>query len=428
MPQLTTVDTRGQNVYRNEEGEKEKDRTEGEQRWSIMDLHWKCLPSWHHCMAHVTALWMVVQEEAPLHPSVSLLEAVDRLRLAAQLWTGLYLCVSLLCFICNYSETHKQENGVVAVKLTEQVQQACQQDAGLVPVVIALMDGLVVSLLQEPLSESSLPQLKGLLLRLEAVSEKVNKNDLPLGLLLPVSNGEDRRYEKDSSLKDRFKHICTYLQDRVSSLRSLLQIQHQYELCLAELQLGLQESWKLLENLHTRVTLQPEKCQGYEDPHTVLSDTESMYTQIGVFRNRVHECQTHLNSSTQLFQELESRQQVLAEAVNLTLESTWIKGFLQCNTQQFDAVHENLVSLEQQILTFVTHLRDLRASEEERNISSTDLEHVQSNPSSPISEVAVNSAALLSESPVLDPDPEPPPRSSSRLSAMNCLCGVKRKK
>lgn len=61
---------------------------------------------------------------------------------------------------------------------------------------------------------------------------------------------------------------------RVSALSFLLQTQDQYGICIANIQQELQEYWELLEDLHTKVTLQPEKCHGPESPHTVLTDTE----------------------------------------------------------------------------------------------------------------------------------------------------------
>lgn len=61
---------------------------------------------------------------------------------------------------------------------------------------------------------------------------------------------------------------------RVSALRFFLQTQDRYGLCIANIQQELQEYWELLEDLHTKVTLQPEKCQGLEEPHSVLNDAE----------------------------------------------------------------------------------------------------------------------------------------------------------
>ncbi|KAL7878878.1 hypothetical protein AOLI_G00098520 [Acnodon oligacanthus] len=439
MPQLTTVDARDRKEERGKEGgTKEQERKESVPRLCWKSLRLKHWPSWLQCLVQVAVLWLVVQEEAPLHPSVNLLESGHRLFLAGLLWVGLGLCVSLFQFLYHYRETQKQEsrevsqnskNSEVTVREAEQVKQACQQHAGhLVAMVSALLDGMVVSLLHEPRSNSSLPQIRGLLTRLEAVSQAVSKGSFHRGQQPQASDEEGKVSDEESSLKDRIKHICTYLQDRVSVLRSLLQVQDNYGACVTDIQQGLQVHWELLENLHTRVTLKPEKCQGLEDPHTVLLDTESLRTQLGLFRSRVHECQTHLNTSTQLLQELESSQQVLADTVGEILEASWTKDFLQCNTQQFEKVHEDFMSLEQQTLTFETHLRGLRVSEEESKVSLPVLEHSQSTPSSPVLVVPVYSIALTAGNPILDPDPEPPPKSSSKLSAMNCLRGVRRRK
>ncbi|KAL6479182.1 hypothetical protein MHYP_G00126150 [Metynnis hypsauchen] len=440
MPQLTTVDARDHKEYVKEErgkegGTKEQERTERVPRLSWKSLRLKHWPSCLQCLTQVAVLWLVFQEEAPLHPSVSLLESGYRLLMAGLLWVGLGLCVSLLQFLYHYRETHKQESrevsqnsesSEVAVRGAELIHEACQQH--LVAMVSALLDGMVVSLLHEPLSNSSLPQIRGLLTRLETVSQAVSKGSFHKGQQLQASDEEGKVSDEESSLKERIKHICTYLQDRVSVLRSLLQVQDNYGACVADIQQGLQVHWELLENLHTRVTLKPEKCQGLEDPHTVLLDTESLRTQLGLFRSKLHECQTHLNTSTQMLQELESSQQVLADTVGETLEDTWTNDFLQCNTQQFEKVHEDFMSLEQQTLTFVTHLRGLRVCEEESKVSLPVLEHSQSAPSSPVSAVPVYSVALTAGNPILDPDPDPPPKSSSKLSAMNCLRGVRRRK
>ncbi|XP_072550843.1 uncharacterized protein [Salminus brasiliensis] len=442
MPQLTTAEAGGrkgggkgekrQTEGREEDGVSDREKDQ-EQRLSWKKLHWRHWPRWLPCLAQAAALWLVVQEESLLHPSVSLPEAGGKLLLAGLLWIFFGLCVFLIQHLYHRRQTHKQGTGGASQVSDEAVTeakldlQACQPDAGhLVAVVSSMLDGFVVSILQEPLSgDSSLSQIHSLLTRLEAVSQAVNKGNLPEVRPLQTGEEEGQVSEEESSLKDRVKHICTYLQDRVSALHSLLQVQDQYGGCVAEVQQGLQERWELLENLHTRVTLQPEKCQGPEDPHTVLSDTENLHTQLDLFRNRVNECQTHLSTSTHLLQELESRQKVLAETVGHKLESTWTKDFLQSNTQQFIKVHEGFMSLEQQTLNFVTHLRGLRVSEEERRC---DLGHVPSTASSSASAVPVYSAIQPTESPAPDPDPEPPPKSGSKLSAMNCLCGVRRRR
>lgn len=94
---------------------------------------------------------------------------------------------------------------------------------------------------------------------------------------------------------------------------------------------------------------------------------------------------------------------------------------------QFEKVYEDLISLEQQIMTFVTHLRGLGLSEES-DVSASAAERALKTPSSPVSAVPVYSASQNSASPAMDPDPEPPPKPASRLSAMNCLCGARRRR
>lgn len=70
---------------------------------------------------------------------------------------------------------------------------------------------------------------------------------------------------------------------RVGALHFLLQIQDKYGVCIANIQQELQEYWEVLEDLHTKVTLQPKKCQVPEDPHTVLTDTEvRLYVNTGL--------------------------------------------------------------------------------------------------------------------------------------------------
>lgn len=76
-------------------------------------------------------------------------------------------------------------------------------------------------------------------------------------------------------INEYFIYFSSFLLLRVSALHVLLQTQDQYGICIANIQQELQEYWELLEDLHTKVTLQPEK--GPEDPHTVLVDTEVRY-------------------------------------------------------------------------------------------------------------------------------------------------------
>ncbi|KAF5907826.1 uncharacterized protein DAT39_002458 [Clarias magur] len=305
-----------------------EDGVVGEQKWCWKNLQWGFCPRGIQCLAPIAALWLWILEEAPLSE--------------VQEWV--LLAGMLGCFLYQYRRQCKQkfpEKREVVGKKTGQAQ--CQQDAGqqdaghLLFVVRALLDGLVVSILQEPMSDTRVSQIQGLIKKLEAVSQliivAVNSSFLIEEQLLQAKDKENK--EIKTKIEERVKHICTYLQERVSALHFLLQTQDKYGVCISNIQEELQEYWEMLEDLHTKVTLQPEKCQVPEDAHTVLMDTEGLYTRLGLFQSRIHECQVHLNTSTRLLEELENRQQDLAQTVGLTFESTWTKDLLQCNTHQW---------------------------------------------------------------------------------------------
>ncbi|MCI4379326.1 hypothetical protein PGIGA_G00226760 [Pangasianodon gigas] len=113
--------------------------------------------------------------------------------------------------------------------------------------------------------------------------------------------------------------------------------------------------------------------------------------------------------------------------MGLTLESTWTKNLLQCNTHQFKKVFKDFTSLAQQTLTFVMHLQDLSVSQEKNSIETSDVEHVQSS-LSPLSSLPVYSIALATENTPLEPAPRPPHTPSSKFSVINLLCGVRRRR
>ncbi|XP_060779486.1 uncharacterized protein si:ch211-151h10.2 isoform X2 [Neoarius graeffei] len=439
MPQLTKVDVRDVSGYikgerEGKKGEEDDDEmVDGmvEQELSWKNLQWGHCPRWLRCLAPVVALWLVIQEE------MHLLEFGDWLLLAGMLWTGFIFCVSLLKFLYQYRRRYKQntvsEKSEIVGERTGQPCQAClisQQDAGhLLSVVRALLDGLVVSLLQEQVSDPRVSQIQVLLTKLEAMSQlttlAVNNRVSTEDRLLQANDAEEKVIK--TRVEDRMKHICTYLQERVRALRFLLQTQDQYGVCIANVQQELQEYWELLEDLHTKVTLQPKKCQSPEDLHTVLTDTEGLYTKLGLFHSRIHECQVHLSTSAHHLKELENRQQALAQTMGLTLESTWTRDLLQCNTHQFKKVFKDFTSLAQQTLTFVMHLQDLSMSQEKNGIKTSHVENVWSSLSAP-SSLPVYSIALATENTPLDPDPRPPHIPSSKFSVINLLCGVRQRR
>ncbi|KAK1785290.1 hypothetical protein P4O66_018687 [Electrophorus voltai] len=417
-------------------------------------MHWRCWPGWLRCLAPLAAAWSVVQLEAPLHPSVGLMEAMWRLCLAGVLWTGLGLVAALARLLLRHAARPQREmvsqNVEESMRKTGQSQQEClisEHKAGrLVAVASALLDGLVVSVLQEPLSEPSLSQLRGLLVRLEAVSQAVSEGGLPDWPPLKVSEKEQeeeaRMSEEQSLLVARARHICTYLQDRVRALSSFLQVQAKYCACVADIQQGLQEHWEQLETLHSKVTLQPQAAGDPSDPgdprtvltctqfglsHSCVVDQSNGYRAGETPASDFHLVNGYVPAGIPalccLLYELKEEQERLAGSVGLTLGPVWIKDFLQCNTEQFEKVYKDFTCLEQQMQTFVLHLRGLQASAQERDMS-TDARHLNVAPPTALCSAPTYRAA----GPGPFTDPEPLPRTRSAVSAMDCLCGFRRRR
>lgn len=121
---------------------------------------------------------------------------------------------------------------------------------------------------------------------------------------------------------------------RMSSLRSLLQVQWECEASVCAVQSALQKRWALLEELHTRVTLSPDSTQKAHDPHAVLTDTEvthvcamysliltfcdeclliyvylfvscvlqNLFAELSQFKSKVQQCRTQLETNINLLQ------------------------------------------------------------------------------------------------------------------------------
>ncbi|XP_056334490.1 uncharacterized protein si:ch211-151h10.2 [Danio aesculapii] len=389
-------------------------------QWRHMSLHWNNWPRWSHCLVPIAVMWMVVQEESPLHPSVSLTEAAARLLLAGLLCTVTALCALALRFLLQHGQSlklHLPYNGDIIVKKAAGNLQASKkaQDAGdLESQLSVVADGLAVSLLYEPLPDSSEPHIRALVTRLEAVSRAVQRR---------IYNEEEK---EKCVLQDRVHQIRSYLLDRVSSLRSLLQVQRECDASVCDVQRSLQKRWALLEDLHSRVTLRPDSTQDEHEPHAVLTDTERLFTELGQFKSRVQQCRTQLENSINLLQTLRSSHQHLNEIVGTTIETTWTKDLLQTNSDLFSEIQEDFMSLEQQTSNFVIHLRGLNVPEEEKTrISEADRTQAASPPAVPVY-VAVPEAAQPHSGP--ESDPESPEASQKRYSRspFHMLCGRKR--
>ncbi|XP_018980442.1 uncharacterized protein si:ch211-151h10.2 [Cyprinus carpio] len=389
----------------------------GGREWTWMRLHWRNWPRWSPCLA---LMCLVLLAESPLHPSVSLTEAVGRLLLAGLVCAAMGLYALAFQFPLRYEQKVKQHlpcNGEVIVRQTAENQQASispQQDAGhLESQVSALAEGLAVSLLQEPLPDPSEPHIRGLLTRLEAVSRTLHR----------------KSYEEETEEKEKcaIQDIRSYLRDRVSGLRSLLQVQRECDASVCAVQSGLQKRWALLEELHTRVTLRPDSTQEAHDPHTVLTDTESLFSELGQFKSKVQQCRTQLETNINLLQGLRSSHQHLNATFGATTDSVWTKELLQSNTDLFSEIHEDFMSLEQQTSNFVIHLRGLKASEEEKTKLSVNQSRL-SLPAVPVY-VAAQEASQIHSDPESDSEsPGASQKTHSRMSPFHMLCGARRRR
>lgn len=399
--------------------EAEEEETERVQRW--MRLHWRNCPKWTQCLFPIALVLLVFLDESPLHPSVGLTEAGSRLLLAGLLCALIYLCFLAFQFLRSYKVKPIQISDVIERKVAgnQQTRLTGQQDAGHpITKVNVLADGLVVCILHEPLPDASESHIRDLLARLEAVSRALQKG---------ASSDEE---EEDCPLKDRVNHINSYLRDRVSALRSLLQVQRECESSVCDVQTGLQKHWALLENLHTRVTLRPDSKQEVNDLHAVLTDTENLFTEIGQFKSKVQQCRMQLETSIQLLQALRSSQQRLSETVATTVDSAWTKHLLQSNTDLFSEIHEDFTSLEQQTCNFVIHLRGLNACEEKTGLAPSQVSPPQVSPRLSLPAVPVYTVASDPEQTHSDPetDSESTQKSHSKLSPFHLLCGMKRRR
>ncbi|KAM6988077.1 uncharacterized protein LKV04_010813 isoform 2-T2 [Tautogolabrus adspersus] len=221
-----------------------------------------------------------------------------------------------------------------------------------IPLGLALADSLLLCLLQEPLPDPTVPNIKTLICRLESVFYKLEEADIG-------SHETLEEMDVDSKLTDNVKLIRTYLQKRMSSLCRLVQVQGDFESSVKDMLEGLDGLWAQLEELHTGVTLSREGSQGHRDLASALTDAETLFAVLGRYRNRLQHCQSLLKESTQLLQELIWSHTHIRNSVSSSSESVWPELLLQSNIEQFDKVQENFLSMEQQTSTFQAHLEGL---------------------------------------------------------------------
>uniref|UniRef100_UPI0037E7DACA uncharacterized protein isoform X1 n=1 Tax=Semicossyphus pulcher TaxID=241346 RepID=UPI0037E7DACA len=328
-------------------------------------------PSWRlnfkgwYSLALVGVMWSVCQVEAPLHPSVLLLDVCWRLGLVCLVWIPLGGCVYAFknCLRPGQNQGEPSERiqeEVVSENRSLQYSWMPQtQRPGLnIPLALALADSLLLCVLQEPLPDPSVPYIKALLSRMEAVCRTLEKADIR-------SEATLEEKDHDSIVIDKVQLMRIYLQQRMSSLCRLVQVQGDFEASVKDMLEGLDGLWTQLEELHTGVTLTKEGSQGHRDLASARTDAETLFAVLGRYRNRLQRCQTHLKDSTQLLQELAWSHTHISNSVSSSSESMWPELLLQSNIEQFDKVQENFFSMEQQTSTFQAHLEGLGKDSQE---------------------------------------------------------------
>ncbi|XP_051255076.1 uncharacterized protein si:ch211-151h10.2 [Dicentrarchus labrax] len=320
------------------------------------------LKGWYS-FALVGVVWSVCQVEAPLHPSQG--DVCWRLLLVCLLWMVLGVCVLALKCRLRPGQSRVEpplriQQEVVTENRNSQYSWMSQlrSHSHDVPLALALADSLLLCVLQEPLLDPSVPHIKALLARLESVSHTLEKADAG-------SEGTLEETDRDSQLTDKVKLIRNFVQQRMRSLCRLVQVQEDFEASVKDILEGVDGLWAQLEELHTGVTLTKEGSRSHRDLASAQTDAAALFAVLGHYRNRLQCCQTRLEDSTQLLQELTWSHTHISNSVSSSSESVWPELLLQSNIEQFDKVQESFLSLEQQTSTFQAHLEGLGKENQE---------------------------------------------------------------
>lgn len=318
----------------------------------------RTLPPWTS-LAPVGVVWSVCQLEALLHPSLSLPDVCCRLLLVGLLWIILGCCIFTLKGRLRPGHSQEErprwtQQGLVAESRNdEHIWKPQSSSPGVhVPLAVALADSLLLCVLQEPLPDPCVPHIKALISRLKSVGDTLERAGTAAGMTL-------EEVDRGSTLTDRLKLICTYLQQRTVSLHTLVQVQGDFEASVKDMLQGLDSLWAQLEELHTGVTLTKEGSQGRVAVASAQTDAETLFAVLGHYRTKLQLCQAHLKDSTQLLQELTWSHAHISNKVSSGSESVWAEVLLQSNIEQFDRVQECFNAVEQQTSTFQAHLEGL---------------------------------------------------------------------
>ncbi|XP_069017355.1 uncharacterized protein [Embiotoca jacksoni] len=318
----------------------------------------RSLRPWYS-FAPAGVVWSVCQLEALLHPSVLLVDVCWRLLLLSLLWIVLGGCIHALkcCLrprqIQMEPPPRKQQEDVTGNRNNQYSWMSQPTSSGLsVPLTLALADSLLLCVLQEPMPDPSVPHIQALLSRLELVAHTLENADI-------ASEVTREEVDRSSTLTNKLKLVWTYLQQRIVSLNTLVQVQGDFEASVKDMLQGLDDLWAQLEELHAGVTLTKQRSKGQVAVASAQTDAETLFAVLGRYRNRLQSCQAHLKESTQLLQELTWSHTYISNNVNSSGESIWPELLLQSNMEQFDKVQESFLSLEQQTCTFQAHLEGL---------------------------------------------------------------------
>nr|XP_046245749.1 uncharacterized protein si:ch211-151h10.2 isoform X2 [Scatophagus argus] len=319
-------------------------------------------------------VWSVCQVEVPLHRVQ--VDVCRRLLLVCLLWTVLAGCVyALKCCLRPGRDQGEPPLRIQQEAVTEnkrnQYSWTSPSGSHDVPLALVLADSLLLCVLQEPLPDPSVPHIKALISRLESVS-----HTLDVG-----SEATPEEPDRDSVLKDKVKLIRDYLQERMRSLRRLVQVQGDFEASVKDMLQGLHGLWAHLEELHMGVTLTKEGS--HKDLVSAQSDAKVLFAVLGHYRSRLECSQAHLKDSTQLLQELTWSHAHISNSASSSSESVWPELLLQSNIEQFDMVQESFLSLTQQTSTFQAHLQGLEKGHQ--NGHAGPLAHPDGTQSCPVS-------------------------------------------
>ncbi|KAJ8256640.1 hypothetical protein COCON_G00187920 [Conger conger] len=259
----------------------------------------------------------------------------------------------------------------------------------------ALMDSLLLCLLSEAVEDPGPAHIQALAHRLEMVEQTLGRADVLAENPRKRCVSGQRGNEESLLLTDSLQDVCAFLQERAQCLRALAQAQEDYGKSIEGVKEVLEEHWVLLVQLHIQVIRgrkrreqrvraamrkkgerkEGEREEGEregreeekKDIKMALQNVECFSVELSQRKDSLQQSRALLCDITHLLQELGGGLQALGERGGGGSEPLWTEGLLQSNTQQFDEVLQDFLSLEKLTSCFLTHLEGLRANSEHRS-------------------------------------------------------------